>query len=80
MISAECPRPTDSGVSNLAAWIIPVAINAALLLLGGLILLLVFLIICIKVSTIHTSGGVLNPDCGNLLFDREIDMICSYSG
>ena len=68
MISADCPRPTDSGVSNLA-WIIPVAIIAALLLLGGLILLLVFLIICIKVSTIHTTiaASSLNPDCGNPL-------------
>ena len=44
-----CPATDDIG--NLA-WIIPVAVVAGLLVLGGIILLIVLLIVCINVSVV----------------------------
>ena len=44
-----CPATSDRG--NLA-WIIPVAVVAGLLVLGGIILLIALLIVCISVSAV----------------------------
>ena len=44
-----CPA-TDS-IGNLA-WIIPVAVVAGLLVLGGIIMLIVVLIVCINVGVV----------------------------